>query len=212
MQIFDLTAIRDGKVKDGGDLRPIATIGVGRNIRGLELSPDGKSLFVVSSTTGKTPKSFLAVYETETRKPSTEAKTLDRAAWDMCKAPDGKHLLIVDMVESGNASSARLVDMATLTEVKSLNLQGAANDVAATSGGHFAAPVSVNGNIKLVVATDKGTRDLDLGAGWKAAAKPGYVEFSSDGKTLFVSGHPAASGSYARQGQPRNLPDSTCTR
>ena len=28
------------------------------------------------------------------------------------------------------------------------------------------------------------------------------MEFSSDGKTLFVSGHPAASGSYARQGQP----------
>src|SRR5262245_15209729 len=31
--------------------------------------------------------------------------------------------------------------------------------------------------------------DLDLGIIWKAAAKPGYVEYSPDGKRLFVSGH-----------------------
>jgi len=204
VQIFDLKPIREGKVKDQGDFKPLFTIGIGRTIRGLELSNDGKMLYVVSTyTSGKTHKSFLTAYDVETRKPAQPQKELTEPAWNMCKSADGKHLLIIDQVESGKVSSMlRLYDATNLTEIKRINLQGSGLDAAAAAGGQFAAAVVVNGNSKVVVAgeSDAITHDLEVGPGWKAAAKPGYVEFSPDGKHLFVSGHPGASGSYARPG------------
>jgi len=205
VQIFDLKQIREGKVKDGGDFRPLHTISVGRTIRGLELSNDGKMLYVASTfTSGKTHKSFLTVYDVETHKPAQPQKELSEPAWNMCKSPDGKTLLIIDQVESGKvASMLRLYDAANLTEVKRINLQGGGLDAAAATGGQFAAVVVANGQSKVVFAGDSDpiTHDLEFGPGWKAAAKPGYVEFSPDGKLLFVSGHPGASGSYPRPGQ-----------
>jgi hypothetical protein len=201
VQVFDLSAIRDGKIKDGGELKPVATIGFGREIRGLELSSDGMTLTVLSSTPGRSAKSFLVAYDTESRKPLGPPKELPEPAWDSCKSPDGKHLVVIDKVDPGKASRARMYDLMTLIMVKTVDLQGGALDVTATQSGGFAAAVVSNGNSKVVLANDKEVRDLDVGAGWKAAAKPGYVEFSPDGKLLFVSGHPGASGSYARQGQ-----------
>jgi hypothetical protein len=201
VQIFDLGQIRDGTVKDGADLKPVATIAFAREIRGLELTPDGSTLVVLSSTSGKTPKSFLSAYDTETRKPAQPPKELSEPAWNSCKSPDGKHLLVIDKVEPGEASMARLYDLSSLTMVKTISLQGGGLDIAATAGGQYAAAVVVNGASKVVLATDKDIRDFDTGLGWKAAAKPGYVEYSSDGKLLFVSGHPGASGSYPRPGQ-----------
>jgi hypothetical protein len=201
VQIFDLNQIREGKVKDGGDLKPLASIVLAREIRGLELTQDGQTLVVLLSTGGKSPKSFLTAYDTESRKVLIPQKELNEPAWDSCKSPDGKHLIVIDKVDPGKASMARLYDLASLTMVKTVSLQGGGLDVAATSGGQYAAAVVVNGSSKVVLATDKDLRDFDTGAGWKAAAKPGYVEYSPDGKLLFVSGHPGASGSYPRQGQ-----------
>jgi hypothetical protein len=201
VQIFDLNQIREGKVKDGGDLKPLAIIGFGKEIRGLELTPDGKTLVVLTSTGGKSPKSFLSAYDTETRKPLQPPKDIDEPAWDSCKSPDGKHLLVIDKVEPGKASIVRMYDLSSLTKVKTINLQGGGLDIAATASGQYAAAIVANGASKVVLATDKDIRELDGGVGWKAAAKPGYVEFAADGKLLFVSGHPGASGSYPRQGQ-----------
>ena len=92
VHIFDLNAIRDKKVAANADLKPLI-IGVGRTIRGMELSADGKSLFVVTTvTSGKTHKSVLTKYDAETRKPVGAPVPLPEAAWDMCKSPDGKNL------------------------------------------------------------------------------------------------------------------------
>jgi len=203
VEIFDLKPIREGKVKDKAELKPLHSISVtGGAIRGLELSNDGKSLFVLTTTTAtKGRKSYLRKYETETRKLTGEPKVLDEPALTMRKSPDGKYLLVAEVTEQGKSSFVRVLDTTNLGQAKKLPLQGIANDVAATAGGQFVAPVGGTGGINLVLATDASTRDLELGINWKAAAKPGYVQFAPDGKTLFVSGFPSASGSYARQGQ-----------
>jgi predicted Zn finger-like uncharacterized protein len=204
VQVFDLNPVRDGKVADGAELKPLATIPILKPIRGMELSNDGKSLLVVTTTppAGKTPaKSVLTKYDTETRKNAIPPKPLAEPAWDMYKSADGKNVFVIDMVvEKDKQSSVCVYDIETLAPVKALSLNGAANDLGAAAGGQFVAAVNTNTGIKLVLATDKdGTRDIDLGPGWKAAGKPGYVDFSPDGKLLFVSGHPALSGSYTRQ-------------
>jgi hypothetical protein len=164
------------------------------------LTSDGKTLVVLTSTGGKSPKSFLSAYDTETRKPLEAQKPLPEPVWDSCKSPDGKHLLVIDRVEPGKASMVRMYDLSSLTMVKTVSLQGGGLDIAATASGQYAAAIVANGASKVVLATDKDIRDLD-GVGWKAAGKPGYVEFAADGKLLFVSGHPGASGSYPLQGQ-----------
>jgi hypothetical protein len=204
--VYDLNAIRGDKVKEGGDLKPIYTLGMGKTICGLELSGDGKSLFVVTRTGSKTHKSYLTIYDTETRKPANPPTALEAPAWTASRSSDGKYLLIVDMVDAGSktatASKLRVYDMTNGKKIKDLPLQGVGNDIAATASGQYAAAVMSAGALKLVLATDSSTRDLELGIGWKAAAKPGYVDYSPDGKQLYVSGHPFLSGSYpTQQGQ-----------
>ena len=79
VDVYDLNAIRDGKVATGADLKPLGTflVGSGKKIHGLELTPDGKTLIVLTTTTStnakNTPKSFLTQYDTETRKPTDGA-------------------------------------------------------------------------------------------------------------------------------------------
>ena len=205
VHIYDLNAIREKKVAPNAELKSLV-IGVGRTIRGMELSEDGKSLIVVTTvTSGKTHKSFLTKYDTETRKPVGAPTALPEAAWNMCKSPDGKNLLIIDMVDRPNASMVRFYDIETLFEIKKRSLQGGANDIGATSAGQIAGAVNGATGIKVVLATETGTRDLELGIGWKAANKPGYVKFSPDGKLLFVSGHPGQSGTFATQQWPAGL-------
>jgi len=202
--VYDLDAIRSDKVKDGGDLKSVHTFGLGKKICGLELSPDGKSLFVVTTVgSGKTHKSFLNVYDTETRKPVNQPTALEAPAWTASRSSDGKFLLIMDMVEPGSktatTSRLRVYDTAG-KKIKEHSLQGIGNDLAATANGQYVAAVMSAGALKLVLANEtNNTRDLELGFGWKAAAKPGYVEYSPDGKHLYVSGHPFLSGSYPKQ-------------
>ncbi len=204
VEVFDLNAIRDGKGAAGADLKPLGTfsIGLGKKIHGLELTPDGKTLIVLTTTTStnpkNTPKSVLTRYDTETRKPTAEKpKDLPEPAWDMSKSSDGKYLVVVDLaVGQGKVAHVRTFDLnsETLTAVKALPLQGTANDVAASTTGQFAGVVLGAAGTKVLLATEAETKDFDFGFGWKAAAKPGYVEFSPDGKLLFVSGHVGLTG------------------
>jgi hypothetical protein len=194
IHIYDLNAIRDKKIAPDADLRPLV-INVARTIRGMELSPDGKFLIVATTiTSGKTHKSFLTKYDTETRKVVGNPTSLD-AVWDMTKTSDGKNLLIIDMVERGTtASSVHFYDMENLTQIRKRNLQGIANDVGTTAAGQIAAAVGSANGVKVVLSTETGTRDLELGIGWKAAAKPGYVEYSPDGKLSSYQDIPVSRG------------------
>ena len=114
VQVFDLGQIRDGKVKDGADLKPVATIGFGREYSRPGTVPDGKTLFVLSSTTGKSPKSFLSAYDTETRKPAQpRPRRSTEPAWDCASRRTASTCLSIDKVEAGKASMVRMYDMST---------------------------------------------------------------------------------------------------
>src|SRR5204862_351270 len=97
VQVFDLAPIRDGKVKEGDNLKPTATLAIGGDIRGLELSDDASALFVAftKSQPGYKGKSHLKQYDTADRKMVKEV-TLPKQAYDMRKTADGKKLVIVE--------------------------------------------------------------------------------------------------------------------
>jgi hypothetical protein len=140
-------------------------------------------------------------FDTETRKLEGTPKDLPEAVWNMCKSADGKNLLIVDVPHgAGQAACIRTIDPSNLVETKKVSLQGpVANDIAPASGGQIAATVAApapNPGINVVLVIDNTVRPFDLGFNWKAAAKPGYVEYSPDSKLLFVSGYPALSGNH----------------
>ncbi|HEY1187951.1 MAG TPA: hypothetical protein VGE74_09850, partial [Gemmata sp.] len=96
--IYDLKQIRDKKTADGKDLKdnaelkPVATIGPRRMINAIELSADGKSLYVLTTTTTAKKTSSLVVIDTETRK--STSTPLNVPVRDMVKAGDGKNLII----------------------------------------------------------------------------------------------------------------------
>ncbi|VTR98323.1 hypothetical protein : [Gemmata massiliana] len=145
--IYDLNALRDGKTTDGkapdekAELKPVATLTIHHTINAIELSEDGKSLYVLTTgpqTTGGGAKkvSEIVTYDTNTRK-VTARKSLPELARDMTKAADGKSFIVMGDYSVKNKTSDILVfDIATMTPQPSTSFQGPVLDVApATNGG-----------------------------------------------------------------------------
>src|SRR5262249_4810024 len=122
VEVYDLNPVRSGKVEDGAELKPVATVSLGKMIRGVELCDDGKLLCVLTTTTSAPFKSQLHKYDT-TELPkgpkSTVTKDLPQGAWDMCKSPDGKTLLITELPAAAKGASVRFYDPVNMTSVKS---------------------------------------------------------------------------------------------
>jgi hypothetical protein len=123
--IYDLKAIRDGKGADGkplpdnSEIKPVATVEIGKRIQGIELSADGKKLYVLATTTSTPKKSAILVVDTEKRKLTEDKpKELSVVAADMVSAGDNKHVYIIQDVTRENASGVVLYDLTTLTEKK----------------------------------------------------------------------------------------------
>ena len=146
--VYDLKQIRAGKTDDGkvieddGELKPVATISLRSTIHGMELSADGKNLYVLV-TTGNTKKvSSLVLFDTETRKES-KRHSLTAPVIDLAKSSDGKHLLIIeDMDAKTKSSNVIFFDMAAWAQIKTTPLRdGPVLDVAPlASGGASKAP------------------------------------------------------------------------
>jgi len=201
IQVFELSPIIDGTTPPGAELKPLATIPIGRSIHGLELSNDGKFLFVASTSTSKT--SSVQKFDTETRKATGTPLGLPEPAWEMRKTADGKSLLILDAAPHvpGKTAMIRVYNQETLKEDKQpISAQGVANHMASAPGaakGDSAVTVAGSGaNLpgKLYVIGNGGPQEMQLGLTWKAAANgntAGYVEYSPDGKLLFVTAYRA---------------------
>ena len=105
--VYDLKALRDGKsgdgkaIEEGGELKPVATISIKHLIQGVELSSDGKSLYVLM-TAGTTKRvSSIVVIDTEKRQEIKEKrKDLPELARDLSKAGDGKNLIIIEEMKA----------------------------------------------------------------------------------------------------------------
>jgi hypothetical protein len=143
--VYDLKALRDAPPKDGTELKPVATISIGATIQGLELSADGKSLYVLQTAgTGNARKSALVRYDTETRK-ENKREVLPALALDFTKGPDGKTGYIVSAyAPREKQSGVVLFDLEQWSPIKTLTVrEGATLDVAALNGGNLLVTIEV---------------------------------------------------------------------
>jgi hypothetical protein len=121
--VYDLAPIREGKVAEGEELKPIATIPfVKQSIHGLELSDDGKSLYVLTTHpagAGKKPASAVVVVDTEQNKETKRQALTDLPARDMVKSGDGKSLFILgDTDPKTKQAGVLLFDLASFNSAR----------------------------------------------------------------------------------------------
>ena len=217
ISIYDLKPIRDGKtadgkaLSDGAELKPVATLPIKQTINGLELSADGKTLYVLTTGTvvgTTTRKSTMVIIDTETRKESPR-KPLAELAWDMTKTGDGKHLLIMEVPGKNKSASVVTFNTSTLSVTDPSQLPGTLCDIAPlTAGGAFVSAMAAQGamppgggivpppvgapppgggpNFKLWLLDAKGVTEQDLGPVARLANN-GYIKLDPDNKKLFVS-------------------------
>ncbi|HEY2910128.1 MAG TPA: hypothetical protein VGI99_07770, partial [Gemmataceae bacterium] len=130
IQIYDLAPIRDGKAAAESNLKPVATIVQGGDICGLELSNDGKFLYVaVTKPTGK-PRSHIKKYDLNDRKMVKDVP-LPADAYDMQKSADGKKLFVIEHLRNSKAKNLQIMtcDLETM-KVESFRAPGLALDIA----------------------------------------------------------------------------------
>ena len=146
--IYDLKALRDGKSGDGkaledgtdlkpAELKPVAIISVKSLIQGMELSDDGKSLYVLTTHgSGAKRVSTITLYDTADRK-EAKHKDLPELSRDLAKAGDGKNLLVIEeMKPKTKASGVLFFATDTFSQTKTAALRdGPALDVAGHSSG-----------------------------------------------------------------------------
>ncbi len=211
--IYDLKPIRDGKtadgkvLDDGSELKPVL-ISVKQMIHAIELSADGKMLYVLITGSALPKKSYVVVIDTELRK-ETSRKVLPELAKDMAKASDGKNLLIIEEFAKTKTASVLTFDTAAMAAINPVSFSGAVVDVAPLigggamvsvlppappAGGVGGPPMQPGGpgapvhqfNFKMFLL--KGSTEMDLGVG-NRSANNGYLEYDPDNKRLFVSSY-----------------------
>jgi hypothetical protein len=197
VQIFDLKTLKEAA---NGEAKPLATIPINKTIRGLELSNDGKYLYVATTTTTKPITSTLLKIDTETRK-TEKPLSLKEHIWEMRKTADGNSLLILFGPNGADkaakpVSTAKTVNPDDLKDIKEYKFEGVANHiVSAPNSKKDRVAATVTGSEptnppKVDLGGDDGTMEMQLGVGWRAAnngTTPGYVEYSPDGKMVFLS-------------------------
>jgi predicted Zn finger-like uncharacterized protein len=191
IHIIDLAPIRSGKVEDRSDIKPVGSVQVDASIRGLELAPDGKSLFVaVNRSSGRVTKGFLRQIDTTTRKQIRE-KMIPEQIVAMTLSPDGKDILALEFpVPVTKPVISLFVYDAESWTLRAVQLPAASTDVAATRDGKYLAAVIGTGApsaAKLQLLATDGALPGDVPTiGWKASNNS-YVAFSPDAKRLYVS-------------------------
>jgi len=141
--VYDLKAVREGRAADGKPLAddavlaPVGTFGFRSiKIHGMEVSGDGKNLFVLTTNT-TSKKAALISFDTATRKEAKRNDLTDPVI-DLVSAGDGKNLFVVEDLSPKTKGSRVLgFDMSAFGQpVKTIKLiDGAALNVAPFAGG-----------------------------------------------------------------------------
>jgi hypothetical protein len=215
--VYDLNAIRekktaDGKpLADGADLKPVATITLASRIHGMELSEDGKSLYVLVTPTGKKTGSLWLI-DTEKRSIAKRAE-LGEPVRDLVKSSDGKSLLVLESDPVKGKYGVSFFDPKEWNKVKTTSIPKAMPiDVAPMADGSmlvsavtFSQPGTVAGfgtsvqvqqmTYKLFRVNKDGQENgsLDLGPE-RHVTNAGYAKFDPTGKVLFTSSHRSGNG------------------
>ncbi|HUR53377.1 MAG TPA: hypothetical protein VMZ71_04575 [Gemmataceae bacterium] len=193
IEVYELDQIRSGKTEPGKDFKPLGTIGVGGTIRGLELSPDGKTLFCLNCANTATAKATLHQYDTAERKTKAGTKPIQfsMAAWNLRTTPDGKSLLVVERGAKVEVGTYVLrLDMDAPEKRAELPLTGSASDVAVVKkdGTIFTAVQSATGGGKLFpVDPEKSVSPTEISQAPGKLSNGYYIGTDPDGKFLFVS-------------------------
>jgi hypothetical protein len=189
VEVIDLAPIRAGKVEELADVKAATVIPANTTIRGLDLSPDGTRLYLVTRSSGAKPKSFARVFDTADRKQIKE-KELPETAWAARLSADGKQLLVIEYPPAvPRALNVLALDADTLSSrAHTVPVPGGVSDIAAGPGGCMVAAVGTATGSKLFVLGGDGNNRELTAPGWKAAQN-GYAEFTPDGKYLFVASH-----------------------
>jgi hypothetical protein len=245
--VFDLKQARDGKGADGKDLTDIKSVGTfglpQSRIHGLEVSGDGKTLYVLA-TNASTKKVSLMALDTATKKDAKPPIALTDPVRDLVSGGDDRTLIVIEELKPMKGSRVLVYDTnAWGRPLKTLPMRdGPTLDVAPLAGGGMmvsvlplnatpagvaAGPGAPGGPVgpmgpggpggrpdgvgpggpggpapgggpgggggegsgakfqQVLVSDDGGNRDMDLGAGARAA-NGGYVEFDPTGKKLYV--------------------------
>jgi hypothetical protein len=190
VQAFDLKPIRDGKVIDGADIKPVGTLATNGTIRGLELTNDGKFLCVAvtRSVPGGRPKTFIRQYEASERKYIKE-QALVAEALDMRKSADGKQLLAIEYDSTNRNDKLHIMTCDPVTlEMSKTRVSGIPTDVTTTPDGMTVVASAERVNAQPNFRGGKlFANDEEIGVtGWKASNN-NYAKFSPDGKKLFTS-------------------------
>jgi hypothetical protein len=189
--VYDLSAMRSGKVEEKADLKPLATIPITRTIRDIVLSADGKTLYVL--TTAAKGKSQVAAIDTTDRKVG-KTKDLPDPAWEMNLRPtDGKLLITHLQTNPAMPAGITVLDPATMTISATLPLQkGWAYNAAVTKEGRVVVSIPA-GNASAPLTLDVVEPSGQTGPAVKAAtnvqSNNGYVGVTPNGKFLISSSH-----------------------
>lgn len=211
--VYDLAQLRNRKPDEKGDFKPAAVITVNKMIRDIALSNDGKSLFVLTSTTVQgRPQSQLTQFDTTDRK-VVKSKALTAPAWEMVRSPEGDKLYITGMASNVPNLTPPIVVIDTngLTDLPSLAPSRTVVSLAVGKDGRVltsclpALPAGGFGNpalgppgggpggqppaCELSVLDATGKTGEALRPGTTGVSNNGYVEVTPDGKYLVVSTH-----------------------
>ncbi len=209
--IYDLAQFRSGKIEEKSEFKPIATVQIGKSIRDILLTEDGKSLFVLTQTNlarGQVQSAVVAI-NTADRK-AGKAKTLPDPVWTMILAPDGKNIGLVGVPTAANkTASLATLDAETLTLMPggSTLPEGGAYDTAISRDGRIVVSVP-KGNDKamdLLTLDPSGGATQALRPGLGSVSNNGYIEFTPDGKFLIASSQ-RPSGYVQGNQAPRQWP------
>ena len=207
VQIFDLNSIRSGTIAQSAAIKPTATVTLNQVINGMELSPDGKSLYVVTShkMNNKTISTLRWISTGEQK--SVKYQELPDFALDMCLSADKKHLLLIENLKvKGAPSNVRVFDTVNWSFDTPIQLPGSASDIAPATGDRFVAAIpddpATPAISNLYVFDGERTKVVTIPG--SQASNNNYVKFTPDSKYLFVTSfggvHPGVANRTGRSG------------
>jgi DNA-binding beta-propeller fold protein YncE len=183
----------------GGEIYPVATATntIGKPIRAglgfggyyqMAITPDGKTLYDISSGKGNEPPSYVIPISTATNTPGKPIKIQSTDAYDILVGPNGKTVYAIGRSATGTTEVVP-ISTATNTPGQPGTADGAAGALAITPDG------------RAVYFADKALKDLDRVIPFSTAANTagklikvdgmaGAIAVAPDGNTVYVTSEP----------------------